>query len=54
MIYLWRGDLSLARALDSGRLRVHGTRAAQRALGRWLGIARLAHVPSARAGAPAV
>jgi DNA-binding HxlR family transcriptional regulator len=54
MIYLWRGDLSLARALDSGRLRVHGTRAAQRALGRWLGIARLAHVPSARADAPAV
>jgi DNA-binding MarR family transcriptional regulator len=54
MIYLWRGDLSLARALGSGRLHVHGTSAAQRALGRWLGISPLAHVPSARADAHAV
>jgi DNA-binding HxlR family transcriptional regulator len=54
MIYLWRGDLSLPRALDSGRLRVHGTSAAQRGLGRWLGISPLAHVPSARADAHAV
>jgi DNA-binding HxlR family transcriptional regulator len=47
MIYVWRGDLSLARALDSGRLRAHGTVSAQRALPRWLGISPLAHVKSA-------
>jgi DNA-binding HxlR family transcriptional regulator len=49
MIHVWRGDLQLARALDSGRLRVHGTIGAQRALSRWLGISPLAHVRSARA-----
>ena len=37
MIYLWRGDLTLARALDTGRLRTHGISKAQRALSRWLG-----------------
>ena len=49
MIYLWRGDLSLAKALDSGRLDAHGTSAARGALSRWLGLSPLAHVQSARA-----
>ncbi|MCK6451739.1 MAG: hypothetical protein L6R19_12915 [Alphaproteobacteria bacterium] len=48
MIYVWRGDLPLARALDGGRLSAHGTAAAQRALPRWPGISPLAHVRSAR------
>jgi len=51
MIYLWRGDLTLAQALDARRLRIHGTSMAQRALSRWLGISPLAHVESARADA---
>jgi hypothetical protein len=51
MIYLWRGDLPLARALDTGRLSAHGTAQAERALSRWLAISPLAHVPSARAEA---
>lgn len=54
LIYLWRGDLPLARALDTGRLRAHGTAKAQRALSRWLAISPLAHVQSARAAARAV
>ncbi len=51
MIYVWRGDLPLARALDTGRLRAHGTAKAQRAFARWLGISPLAHVQSARTDA---
>ncbi len=54
MIYLWRGDLPLARAFDTGRLRAHGVSTAQRALSCWLGISPLAHVQSARADAQAV
>jgi DNA-binding HxlR family transcriptional regulator len=48
MIYVWRGDLPLAQALDTGRLCAHGTVRAQRALPRWLAISPLAHVQSAR------
>ena len=48
MIYVWRGDLTLARAIDMGRLRVHGTTRARRALARWLGISPLANVQSVR------
>jgi len=54
LIYVWRGDLLLGRALATGRLRAHGTAAARRALPRWLGISPLAHVQSLRAGARAV
>jgi len=46
MIYVWRGDLTLARALESGRLRAHGSIKAQRALAGWLSISPLAHVQS--------
>lgn len=48
MIYIWRGDLPLSQALDTDRLRAHGTSRAQRALSRWLGISPLAHVRSTR------
>ncbi|MGE0848720.1 MAG: hypothetical protein AB7O44_03730 [Hyphomicrobiaceae bacterium] len=54
MIYIWRGDLPLARAFDTGRLRAHEVSTAQRALSGWLGISPLAHVQSARADAQAV
>ncbi len=51
MIYIWRGDLTLARALDTGRLEAHGSARARKALPRWLGVASIAHVKSARADA---
>jgi DNA-binding HxlR family transcriptional regulator len=51
MIYVWRGDVTLHKALASERLRVHGTSSAQRALSSWLGISPLAHVRSARTAA---
>ena len=54
MIYVWRGDLPLARALATGRLRAHGTVEAQRVLPRWLAVSPLAHVQSARAEAKVV
>jgi hypothetical protein len=53
MIYVWRGDLALTRAIDEGRLEAHGTSAARHALPRWFGISRLAHLQSARADARA-
>jgi DNA-binding HxlR family transcriptional regulator len=48
MIYIWRGDLSLVRALESGRLEVDGSAPARRSLSSWLGICALAHVKSQR------
>jgi DNA-binding HxlR family transcriptional regulator len=54
MIYIWRGDLSLSQALQSGRLEAHGTARARKALPRWLGIVSIAHVKSQRADASAV
>jgi DNA-binding HxlR family transcriptional regulator len=54
MIYVWRGDLALGRALDTGRLRAHGTGAMLRALPRWLGVSPLAHVQPERADAQQV
>ncbi len=51
MIYIWRGDLALARAIDSGRLEAHGSARAHKALPRWLGLASVAHVRSERADA---
>jgi len=53
MIYVWRGDLTLARALATGRLRTHGTGIVRRALSGWLGISPLASVQSARTDAKA-
>ena len=51
MIYIWRGDLTLARALEFGRLEALGSARARKALPRWLGVASVAHVKSARADA---
>jgi len=48
MIYIWRGDLPLAEAMDSRRLEAHGGTAALRALPGWLGVSTLAHVKSQR------
>jgi hypothetical protein len=53
MIYIWRGDLTLARALDNERLRAHGNSRMRRALRHWLGISPLSHVHSARVDAHA-
>jgi len=48
MIYIWRGDISLAHALETGRLVVDGATPARRKLAKWLGICALAHVKSER------
>jgi DNA-binding HxlR family transcriptional regulator len=53
MIYIYRGDLPLARALDQGRLEAHGAAWARRVLSRWLARSPLADVKSQRAGARA-
>lgn len=50
-IYIYRGDLSLARALAKGRLEAHGAAWARRALSRWLVPSPLAPVKSQRADA---
>jgi hypothetical protein len=47
-IYIYRGDLSLARALAKGRLEAHGAAWARRALSRWL--APSPWRPSSRSG----
>ncbi len=48
IIHVVRGDLSLARAIDTGRLRVHGPARLRRALRRWLNLSPLAAVRSRR------
>jgi DNA-binding HxlR family transcriptional regulator len=54
MIYVWRGDLPLPRALEDGRLQVDGEAELVRLFPQWLGISVLAHIGSehAIAGAP--
>jgi len=54
MIYIWRGDLSLSRAIDSGRLEVDGATRYRRALKAWLNPHPLTTVKSQRVQAPAV
>lgn len=54
MIYVLRGDLPLAHALDTGRLEAHGTTTVTRRLKMWLNLSPLAAIPSARADAVAV
>ncbi len=49
MIYIYRGDLPLTRALQLERLKAHGVAWARRALPRWLPGSRFAHVKSQRA-----
>lgn len=53
MIYLYRGDLSPARAIDAGRLEAHGPAWARRALPRWLGTGAPTKVRSQRAASRA-
>ena len=53
MIRIWRGDVSPARAVESGLLEAHGTADARRALPSWLGVSTLAHVRSQRTDAQA-
>lgn len=48
MIYIVRGDLSLSRALDSGRLEAIGSARARKALRPWLNLSPLARVRSQR------
>jgi DNA-binding HxlR family transcriptional regulator len=54
MIYVYRGDLPLARVLEQGRLEAHGAAWARRALLRWLARSSFADVKSQRADAQAV
>lgn len=53
MIYILRGDISLQRAIDAGRLEVIGTTKARRALPAWLNLSPLAAIRSQRADAEA-
>lgn len=53
MIYIYRGDLPLARALAEKRLEAHGPAWARRALPRWLAPDAIALVKSQRADAKA-
>jgi hypothetical protein len=39
MIQIWRGDLSVAHAMDSGRLKLHGPSQLKRAVPAWLSAA---------------
>jgi DNA-binding HxlR family transcriptional regulator len=48
LIYIWRGDISLARAVDDGRIEVLGEAWAKRALPHWLARSIYAHVKSDR------
>jgi DNA-binding HxlR family transcriptional regulator len=53
MIRIWRGDLSLARAVEQGLLEAHGAAWARRCLPRWLRGSPLAHVKTQRREAQA-
>lgn len=51
IIYIRRGDLPFSRALQTGRLKAHGTARAMRALPRWLVPFDIAHIKSMRGDA---
>ena len=53
MIYIWRGDLPLARAQNEGRFEVLGDAWARRAFPQWLARSGFAHIKSQRASKPA-
>jgi DNA-binding HxlR family transcriptional regulator len=48
MIRIWRGDLSIAAALATGRMTLHGSVSMRKAFKAWLGVCPLAHVKSQR------
>jgi DNA-binding HxlR family transcriptional regulator len=53
MIYIIRGDITPARAIENGRLEIFGPPAMRAALTDWLNLSPLAKVPSKRRDAPA-
>lgn len=48
LIHVWRGDVSLKKALESGRFEAHGSAAMRKALRTWLGLSGFAHIKSRR------
>ena len=52
LVWVWYGDLPLQRALDDGRIELHGPRALRAAFPSWLRLNLLAEVPRRRAPAP--
>lgn len=50
LIRVWRGDVTLARAIGEERLEVHGTAKLRKAFQKWIGIPELAKVQPARSG----
>lgn len=42
MIYIWRGDIELTRALEDGRLEAHGSSRNRKALSTWLKLSHFA------------
>ena len=53
MIYIWRGDLPLARAQNEGRFEALGEAWARRAFPQWLARSGFAHIKLQRTDAPA-
>ena len=51
LVWVWYGDLPLARALDDGRIELHGPTALCSAFPSWLQLNQLAQVPRMRGGA---
>jgi DNA-binding HxlR family transcriptional regulator len=47
MIHIWRGDVSLAKAIDDGRLEAHGPTDLLKALPDWLETSPFSKIPSA-------
>lgn len=52
MIYIYRGDLPVHRALETERLEAHGPARMRKALGAWLTLGPIAAIASQRADAP--
>ncbi len=48
IIRVWRGDISLAEAIDSGKLDIHAGKSLRKAFCNWLAIAPIAHIGSQR------
>jgi hypothetical protein len=48
VIYVIRGDLSLAKSVDEDKIEIVGTAALRRRLSRWLNLSPLADVESQR------
>ena len=53
MIYVWRGDVPLAGALEDGRIEAHGSSQCLKALSQWLKLSHFASYKSKRPAAAA-